>query len=166
MDEAMGKLIEWLADEMISSLIPKTVVEAASRLLLAAWICFSLYNLAALVRFGVVYRLAKRESAWIAFADAPGWFLLWSGVYALPLFAAALCGAAWIARRRQAERDTLRRFVDGGDPAPLVRRLQRDPEKREPASDRILLEQGDRAGRCEEKSSRPEARGAQSHACG
>ena len=123
----IASVLEGMLAAAVSRLVPRPVTEAirtlAAGLVLGGLACFALYNLYTLARWGVVFKIARRANGWIAFGDDPGWFLFWAAIYCIPVAVGCGCIAAWLARRRQARRDAFRRFVDGGGPAPQVRRL-------------------------------------------
>jgi hypothetical protein len=107
---------------------PNPVAEALGTLMLAGMAAFSFYNLYTCVRFGLVYRMARRQrDGWIAYAADPTAFVFWTGIYSLPILLpvlfAALLACGHVSEQKRARRAALRQFTDGGGPPPLIRRL-------------------------------------------
>ena len=82
---------------------------------------YGLYNLYNSIRYGVVYRHARRgDSGWIGYADDPLNFVFWTCIYSLPVLVLTLLIWGYFGRRREAKRATLRHFSDGLRPAPII----------------------------------------------
>lgn len=108
---------------------PGLLMKALGHLFLAGFAGFGAYNLYTCIASGVVFRFARRRSSgWIAYADDPLAFLVWTGVYSLPLVVVTLMIFGHFSRIKQGNRAAFRQFTEGSG-LPDITRPWRSPDR-------------------------------------
>jgi len=97
-----------------------------------SWIVFSIYNLYSCVTTGLIFRPSRHDrEGWITYSEHPISFVLWIGIYSLPLLFVVILIIGHFASKRQHKRAAFKEFKDGSGPPPLVRRWNRDRQSRD-----------------------------------
>jgi hypothetical protein len=103
---------------------PSPFMEGVGNAILLGAGCYALFNVYTCIRYGVVYRLARRGgSGWIAYDDSPVSFVFWTFIYSLPLLIGVLLIWGYFSRRQEAKKATLRQFSEGLGPPPITRSI-------------------------------------------